>query len=445
MIYTDISKNQRIDMEKCEIQVHLEFMQTEPAKKSPKIDAVSMQIRNEGNHLLVESGDLDGEILKFNKAILVAEARSENMGICYANRAACLMRLKKYSLCLGDIELAKRNGYPFRLFAKLDERKAKCLSSMRESEGVKEKKGAEAKLRFAPNEKKAYFANGIEVTHSQYGDCHIVTKRNLEIGQTIIVEEPYEFIHEYPYDYRQCANCFKCDVNLIPCRKCIVVMFCSQECYDEGHEKFHNIECGVIHRFTLWEPFRRLVFRTIILAIKTFGTVQALMDAIDLFNKEKKIDDTNAAKRNYFEFFVARQDFVNRPREQEYRILVFHSYIQRVITKESNLKTMFSSRKYQRFLGHLILHHLYVLNRNVVIANNFAEHTYRAELGVFHFRLGKVFGHGIALDGMHIRHSCVPNVARIFVGKQIIYKVIRPIQSGEELFVPYMYVCFHCS
>lgn len=436
-IYVDILKESNFDVQKFEVQVDLEFMQTEAPPTSPKVDALSTKIRCEGNAFMVE-GDMDAAILKYNKAILVAELGTENMGLCYANRAACFLQLKKYAMCLRDIELAKQNGYPNRLLAKLEEQEAKC-SKLMEASGNKESHRLKAELSFPPNEKIPCFASGIEMSHSNDGKCHIVTERSLEIGDTIIVEEPYQWISEYPHDYRHCANCFKSDVNLIPCRNCIVVMFCSPECYEAGHEKFHDIECGVNRRFIMWEPFRRLAFRTIIAAIKTFGSVEALMDAIELFNVEKRFDETDIAKRNYFKFFGSPQSFVSH-QEQQQRLHFFVTFIQRVITKESILKSMFTTKKTQRFLSHLIMHHLYVLNRYGVIANNFAEHTYRAELGVFHMRLGKVIAHGIALDGMHMNHSCVPNVCRIFVGRQIIYKAIRPIKSGSELYTTYMYV-----
>lgn len=128
---------------------------------------------------------------------------------------------------------------------------------------------------------------------------------------------------------------------------------------------------------------------------------------------------------------------------------------------------MFTSAKKQRFLEHLILHHIYVVNRNAFLACSLAEYTYKAELGPFNTlistmyvsgqtknvevttglaietdkysaSLGNFYGRGIALDSMHMNHSCVPNVARIFVDNKIIYRVIRPIKVGEELFVSYM-------
>lgn len=197
------------------------------------------------------------------------------------------MQLKKYALRLSDIKLAKKNGYPTRLWPNLDERKAKCLKLIENGDN-KEPCRVEATLSFPPDEQIPCFANGILMSRSSNGDSHVVTKRNLEIGQTIIIEEPFEMVSETPFNYRQCSNCFKTDANLIPCPNCTRVMFCSQDCFDAGHEKFHNIECDINYRFIVWDPSQRLVFRTILTAIRKFGTIEALMAAIESFNVEKK-------------------------------------------------------------------------------------------------------------------------------------------------------------
>lgn len=435
-VYVDILRNNKFDMRKCQAKVDLEFTQCDRFDGQSKDDAISTKVRKEGNELYKRNTDLNAAILKYNKAILLAVADSENLGICYANRAACFINLKKYSLCLRDIQLAIRNGYPTRMFAKLDQRKKTCLELMQN--GEKEPLRVEAKLSFPPDEKNPVFVSGIEVRHSQNAEKRTHTDINLEIGSTIIIEEPYELVSAYPFDYHQCSNCFKADASLIPCAKCSVAMFCSQKCYDAGHNKFHHIECGINYRFLKFEIIRRSVLRTIVVAIQTFGTMEALMDAVELFNNEKKIDESDDAKKKYFQFFGSRRETEKLSHQQEFDLRVFALSMHTVLTCDSILKYMFSSLKNSRFLAHLILHHFYVVNRNAFCASSFAEHTYKAELGVFHPRLGKVYANGIALDGIHMRHSCVPNVARVFVDNKIIYKVIRPVKRGEELFISYM-------
>lgn len=122
---------------------------------------------HEDNNLLVEAVDLDTAILKYNKAILLAECGTKNLGMCYANRAACYMQLKKYFLCLGDIELAKENNYPHRLWSKLEKRKVKCLELQREYNKYQEPQCVGTMLNFRPNEKIPCFANGIEMVRSR--------------------------------------------------------------------------------------------------------------------------------------------------------------------------------------------------------------------------------------------------------------------------------------
>lgn len=460
MVYVDIFNYRNFNKAECEFVMILEFLKVEQMNTSLKNDSMATLYREHGNNLFVQSGDLDEAITKYNKAIFAAEKGTENLGMSYANRAACFMKLKRYSLCLCDIQFAKMNGYPKRLWPKLDERKARCLKLMEEN---KESQRVEAKLSFPPDENVPCFAKGIEITRAANDESHIVTKRDLDIGHTVIIEEPYEMVSETPFNYRQCSNCFKPDANLMPCRKCTRVMFCSEECFHEGHVKFHDIECAINYRFILWDASQRLVLRTLLLAVSTFGTVGALKNAIESFNNKKKIDYSTPAKRNYFKFFASIREVGKLPEETELKFRAWALAIECLFTNESRLGSMFCSSNNQRFLGHLILHHIYVVNRNAFKACSLAEYTYKAELGPFnttigtiyvgdniqqramavegdqfHATLGTFYARGIALDSMHMNHSCVPNVARIFVGNQIIYKVIRPIKAGEELFVSYM-------
>lgn len=437
MIYVDILKDKRFDMRMCWREMFLELEESGKMIKWTKNDEFSTKNRMQGNDLLLRMHRPEQAIRKYNKAICAAVSDTENLGMCFANRAACFMQLKRYSLCLNDIELAKKNGYPIRLWGKLDERKARCLKLLENCEN-KEPQFVEAKLSFPCDENFPCFASGIDVEDAENGEKKIVTNRNLEIGQTILIGKPYEMVSESPLNYVQCSNCFKTDANLLPCQKCTRVMFCSQECYDAGHERFHNIECEIGYRFVNWEAIRRLVFRTIIVAIQTFGTVQALMDAIDLFNKDKKIHESSPAKRNYFKFFGLPQDFDKIPFEAAFKFRAYILIIQSVIRNESILGPMFNTANEKLFLSHLILHHIHVVNKNSFYANSLAEYTYQAKLGVFNYSAGTIYARGITLDGKQMNHSCQPNVARIFVNDKIIYKVIRPLESGQELFVCYL-------
>lgn len=462
MVYIDILKHENFDRDKSEFEMVMDLLKSEQLNTSHKNDEMATLYRQHANNLFVQDNNFEEAIIKYNKAIFAAVPRSENLGMSYANRAACFLHLKKYTLCLSDIELAKKNGYPARLWPKLDERKAKCLELMHSRNG-QEPYHVGATLNFPLDKQTPCFAEGIEITRASNGNSHIVTKRNLEIGDTVIIEKAYEMVSENPYNYRSCSNCFKTDANLRPCPKCVRVMYCSQECFDAGHKKFHKVECDINYRFLLWESSQRLVFRTILLAIRTFGTVDALIEAIESFHREKKIDETDPAKRDYFKFFASIREIekLSQETESKFRSLVLR--MQTIIMNESILSSQFISVRQQRFLGHLIMHHLYVINRNSFTAASFVEFTYKAELGPFNTAISTIYhgtadvvgatplernaysaslanfyGRGIALDGMHMNHSCVPNVARLFVDNKIIYRAIRPIKSGEELFVSYL-------
>lgn len=401
-----------------------------------KNDGFSIELRREGNEL-VRSRDFDAALLKYNEAIRLAVANTENLGMCYANRSICFMHFGKYSLCLHDIDLAKQNGYPIGLFPKLAERKSECLKMMEESKNP-EPLPMKPELSFPPSSKNIGFVNAIETKTYGPGFKLTFANKNLKIGKTVGIEEPYQMISQHPFDHHHCANCFKADANLIPCPNCVTSMFCSDECIAVGRESFHDIECGIIHRLTniAYGEITRSVFRTIVVALKIFGTIDKLMSAIESFRTKNQIDDMNVEKRNYFKFFGSHRidrDFLRVSGE-------FNGHLKReetlhtILIENATLKPMLNTVQQQRFLGHLIIHHFRVTEQNWFFANNYAPDTYKKEMEI---ALEKRYASGIALDGWMMRPSCVPNIARIFVGRKIVYKVLRPIRSGEELFITY--------
>ena len=63
------------------------------------------------------SGDDSAALDCYNQAVVLAPCSTdtfegEDLAIALANRAAVFLRQEKFNLCLIDIELAKKSGYP---------------------------------------------------------------------------------------------------------------------------------------------------------------------------------------------------------------------------------------------------------------------------------------------------------------------------------------------
>lgn len=377
MVFVDILEDKEFNMRQFHVEMISELKESEVKNLLlVKDEEISSKMRMDGNSK-VRMGDVNEAMSFYNRAICPAKPGTENLGVCYANRAACFMKMKCYSLCLNDIESAKQNGYPVRLYPKLDDRRATCLKLMKKNG---EPCCDEPNLSFPAHDHIPGFVEGLDLKQAKNGRKKIVAKRDFDIGETIVIEKAYEStaIH----NYIQCCNCLKRDVNFIPCRKCIHSMFCSQECYDEAHERFHDIECGIGHRINYWDTRRRLALRTVITAIRTFGTVEALIDVIELFNNATKFSDTDPAKRNYYEFFTSSRGSEKYSFEGEQRLRKDLLIVQTVILNESQLRSKFQTEKQKLFLSHLILHHIYVIHKNVFIASSSIQSTHVASSSI---------------------------------------------------------------
>lgn len=284
------------------------------ALSAKKSDLLTQQIRRGGNEFF-SHGHFSEAVRWYNRAIAAAENNSEDLGICYANRSACLLKLKQYAKCLADIELAKKNKYPVRLMPKLEHRKVECEKLLATDTDVDSQR-SEPKLSFEADLKIPCFANGLEVKNSpKYGN-HITTNRNLEIGQTVIVERAFLFDTEFDM---YCQNCQKCTPHLIPCKKCVSSLFCSEECRIAADEKFHDIFCdlGIICDIKCY----KFVLKSIILAIRTFSTIETLMEAVENFRTQNgtEIYFDDPAKRDYFQFFELHTNVDMRPAHEQNR------------------------------------------------------------------------------------------------------------------------------
>lgn len=101
----------------------------------------------------------------------------------------------------------------------------------------------------------------------------------------------------------------------------------------------------------------------------------------------------------------------------------------------------YESNQVMRFMSHLVMHHVYVLNANGYDAAKSLCSPYEITIGMgdedIYGRINR-FGCGIVINSTLINHSCVPNVCRIFVKDSVVFKVIRPIRRGQELFLSYL-------
>lgn len=264
-----------------------------------------------------------------------------------------------------------------------------------------------------------------------------MTNRDLDIGQTVIAERSI-FFGALTKNSEFCENCLKRTANMIPCKNCVIAMFCSEECRIVANERFHDVLCNTEN--SCGDPIQQMLLQSIIIAIKTFSTVAALMAAVEKFRTQNgtEINFHDPAKRNYIKFFKLRTNMDKLSAHERNEIMMKAMEVVEIIKTRSSVQSMFRPTKMAQFLSHLALHHMYILTCNVYEASHIVFPAYESMLGVKQSAPETLFGIGLVPYSSQMNHSCAPNICRFFVNDTVVYKVLRPIKTGEELFISYL-------
>lgn len=387
-----------------------------------KSDAVAQEKCTIGNSLYGNDKFSDAMEM-YNESLCFAEPKSTHISLAYANRSSCFLKLKKYNECLKDIQLAIEHGYPVDLMPKLEERKSECLKCI-ETDGDGQTSAFVPKLSFEPDEKYPYLANVVSFERDKRGEYSAVAKEDIGVGKTIAVEKAFTTCLNMMYGSK-CTICLKSGTNLIPCAKCTIAMFCSDECL---HSSTHEYECGV--NFTISVDNMENV-RGILKAINIFTDADELINFVEKIRTDESIEppaDLVDAKLSYREFLKSPSN----PEMSSNFFGVSEVYpVYKVLFGIPKVSAMFNTEHKRRFLMHLIGQHAIITAYNTVSTiivkpdNEFRRSESVDKNKRIHTMttvIRKYFG-----------HSCAPNVQRITVNDMFVFYTIRPIKAGEPL------------
>lgn len=192
-----------------------------------KSNTKSDSLRLEGNKLFYQKNYYDA-MVKYNESLCFAETGSEMLGLAYANRSAVCFEIKLYDFCSQNIALAKQNKYPEVNADVLTKRDEKCLA-MKQSKRDNRTTNMEQtfKLSYPSHKKIPFMAECLELKcNGKYGR-HIVTNKNLKVGDVVAIEEPFCKIVQKEFIHQICSWCFNSNLmNLIPCPACTTGIYC---------------------------------------------------------------------------------------------------------------------------------------------------------------------------------------------------------------------------
>ncbi|XP_031623121.1 SET and MYND domain-containing protein 4-like [Contarinia nasturtii] len=428
-IYIDLFKMKHHVIHLSPIESRLEKAESAMPLKDNR---VAKEYREEGKELFAQK-KYPNAMKKFNKSLKLAENETEEVGIAYANRSSCFFHMNMLAECMVDLKLARKSNYPDHLIPKLEKRISQCSTLMNNRRSkVHQFDVREPTLSFGEHKKFAGVAECLEIySDIEYGR-HVITNRDLEIGQTILVERPYSII---PTKYigighDRCVHCFKELRNFVACENCISSRFCYDGCMDMSN---HSLSCNLPIPKTNSESCQ-LVLEILFKTNEAFPDIDVLTKTVESLLKGKEpIGLTNAIHRDFCSIFQLTTNHDKRSADQIQKLRNTSAFIFSTLMQIPDFNLKFTKMKHARFLQHLILHFLHISEHAI----DLYQYVQRDEKAKLMTCTKKHYASGMYPFGCAMNHSCVPNISWFGINDRLVCKVIRPIKRGAQIFRSY--------
>ncbi|KAJ8936173.1 hypothetical protein NQ318_019054, partial [Aromia moschata] len=357
----------------------------------------------------------------YTRSIATAELDSEYLSIAYANRSAVLFENKYYKECLEDIERALKGKYPSNLVPKLLNRKQKA-ENLLSSQKIYSYHDTIPKIE-NKNPLIQSASDSIEIQTSEKWGWHIIAAKDIKAGEVIIVEKPYAQTVDNESKYIHCHECLELCYNMIPCKNCTEVLYCSETCRDEAYMTYHRIECTF---FQLGLNEARLFLRVFLKGVTEYKKLKE-------GNCKKGIYRSDRYKEVY-ELLTHRCDKSAYDLYQDcLEPIVFHYYLKNNtdILEETDIEHK------DHVLKELLLHHCLNVHCNATCI----EKPKLKSLGNTDYeKVGKVI---YAFHSL-LNHSCNANSFPVSYGSHIVIRAQRNIKKGEQVTVNYGFSFNNC-
>lgn len=401
-------------------------------KRSQRSNRLAEAARERGKQFFGKGKNFEA-MEEFNNCLAFAEVGTHEMGLAFANRSACYVRMNMPMNAMIDIDLAKESNYPAQLMQKLNDRFQKCeIRLMTETFQPAVFTVRDPRLSFKYHEKFDGAADCLKIQRNAVYGRHIITKCDLQIGQVVLVEKPYSIVpNEKSSAYKnRCSFCFEVFKNFITCEQCSD-FFCSDAgCIEMSHHKHTcNIPySGPKHTFVL-------VLQMILDINEAFPDVNNLLNTIESLRKGNyySADLTDEQRKAFCSVFQMNHNHEKQSDEQLTSLLQATAY---AYTRIMDIcKQKFKTEEHRRFLKHLVFHLFHVAQHAVDLYDYRQENTIdNTQKHTF-----QMFGNAIYPIGSYINHSCIPNVYCYSTSfSYMVCQVIRPIKAGEQLFRSYL-------
>ena len=400
-------------------------------------------------------------------------------------RSAAFFHLKQFRSSIADVDNAILTGYPSNSLHKLLERKGKCLLLSGEKHAAIEvlNSARQALLEHSniPQSKPQNFlaftdqlisdsshssndtdisnkihrlhdplpnieekggkmqcaAAFVRLAHDDNRGRGLYLTRDVEAGQLLMVEKPYMSVVLNNYSPSHCNYCCSRCFSGIPCRHCVDVVYCSEQCRMNAHRDNHQTECGLL------QVFDSLDIGLGHLAYKVVSKVgwHYISQHTELFSQSASgcayLGSEVCSTDDYMTTFYLLGHSEKRSIGDLWRRAVKSAFLALCLDTAGFLHKQPADHTYcdkngedddlNHLAGH-ILHHLMMLPCNAhevsEMAINWTEPSASKTL-----EIGSAIYPVLSL----INHSCDPSVVRHSYSNMCVVRAIRNISAGEEL------------
>ncbi|KAL8624076.1 hypothetical protein ACOMHN_019498 [Nucella lapillus] len=417
---------------------------------------------------------------------------SSVLALSLGNRSAALFHLKKFHSCLADIDNALEAGFPPTSLHKLLDRRGKSCLVLKQKRAATEafQQAREALLTQSTLQDKSR-QDMVRLTDQFIAKCQtlpemgensgaesvenmvhepvpklkeasseilsaaeflvlkeeegrgrgLYAKRDIKIGEVLIVEKPYASVVLPDYCQTHCHHCCTRCFGPLPCEKCVEVVFCSASCR-QAAQTYHTVECG------LMDHLQKADVRLGHLALKMVAKAgyaylkeqrhafedKTSHDSSVLGFDEKGVYDSENYPTMYHLVGHSDQRTVRNLWSRTLKAVFLVKCLEQTGFFPSQDSPAVEDRRQEDlcYVGSHILRHLMMLPCNAhevsEMGVNWQEPSQSQTL-----EIGSAIYPVLSL----INHSCDPSVVRHSYGNVCVVRAIRGIAAGGELFDNY--------
>lgn len=467
----------------------LAYCKQQQSSRPAKSPHESKVLRDKGNALFKE-GRYGEALTAYTEAVKYApypqfgDKNDNSLALALANRSASLYALARYRLCLLDIELAIKYGYPEPNLFKLLIRKVKCLHilsvwtndvenvkdtlrNMLTFEDTKDFVRAEITGMFdfikqtnpqdvlkddadiddeiemkITNSSKVLSdaADCVEMSYDQDKGRYMLANKDVSFGRLLIIEEPYVCNiapqNRDSYCYGCCGRLYSCGLS---CPSCSQVLYCSTRC-QEANAFLHKFECN---KFLDFHDRIGVAYLVCHIMFKLSFDLSSFVIHTKKATERKNLDELLNMPASDWPDMVYKNDYpevlalMDHASDYDYDALMGYTltacYLMIAFIEHYSNTCESLNEENIVIIGSVVLRHLMQLQSNLI---SVLDQDLRSMIIVGH-SLSDVrerpIGVAIYPTMSLLNHSCSPNIISIFHRNKLVARSSKTLQCGTEI------------